>query len=66
MLEDGGPEVLRDVAIATTFWLPIWGAHWHHLANTTELPYAAAMRPFVKLLSPLVLFPSTDFSTSLG
>jgi len=37
---------LRDVAMATTFWLSIpwepslafyiWGAHWRHLPNTTE------------------------------
>jgi len=30
-------EVLRDVAMATIFLaFYIWGAHWHHLANTTE------------------------------
>jgi len=34
---DGGPEVLRDVAMATTFLaFYIWGAHRCHLANTTE------------------------------
>jgi len=30
------------------------GVHWRHLANTTELPCAAAMRPYVKLLWTLV------------
>jgi len=30
-------EVLADVAMATIFWLSIYiGAHWRHLANTTE------------------------------
>jgi len=33
----------------------IWAAHLHHLANRTE-PYAAAMRPYVKLLRPLVVY----------
>jgi len=28
-------EVLTDVAMATIFFY-IWGAHWRHLANTTE------------------------------
>jgi len=32
-----------------------WGAHWRNLANTTERPCAAAMRPSVKLLWPLVI-----------
>jgi len=27
---------LRDVAMATTLTFYIWGAHWRHLANTTE------------------------------
>ena len=28
---------LADVAMATIFWLYIYmGAHWRHLANTTE------------------------------
>jgi len=27
---------LRDVAMATTLAFYIWGAHWRHLANTTE------------------------------
>ena len=27
---------LRDVAMATIFWFSIYGAHWRHLANTTE------------------------------
>jgi len=27
---------LRDVAMASTLALYIWGAHWCHLANTTE------------------------------
>jgi len=30
------------------------GAHWHHLANTFEQLCAAAMRLYIKLLSPLV------------
>ena len=29
-------EVLRDVAMATILAFYIWGAHWRHLANTTE------------------------------
>jgi len=29
-------EVRRDIAVATTLAFYIWGAHWHHLANTTE------------------------------
>ena len=29
-------EVLGDVAMATILALYIWGAHWRHLANTTE------------------------------
>jgi len=29
-------EVLRYIAKATIFWLSIYGAHWCHLANTTE------------------------------
>ena len=46
---DGSPEVSRDVAMATNFGMQfaiiaitgsmafcIWGAHWRHLANTTE------------------------------
>ena len=32
------------------------GAHWSHLANTTEPSIAAAMQPFVKLLWPLVWY----------
>jgi len=32
-------EVLRDVAMANIFFgFYIWGAHWRHLANTTEPP----------------------------
>ena len=34
----------------------IWGSHWRHLANTTEPSVCvAAMRPYVKLLWPLVI-----------
>ena len=29
-------EILTDVAIATILAFYIWGAHWRHLANTTE------------------------------
>ena len=29
-------EVLKDVAMATIFWLSIYGGRWCHLANTTE------------------------------
>ena len=29
-------EVLRNVAMATTFGFYRWGAHWRHLENTTE------------------------------
>jgi len=32
----GGPDVLRDVAMATICCLYIWDARWRHLANTTE------------------------------
>jgi len=28
---------LRDVAMTTIFSFRIWGVHWRHLANTTEL-----------------------------
>jgi len=35
-------------------------AHWRHLVNTNNRPYAVAMRSFVKLLSPLVLFKATS------
>ena len=36
--EDVGEiEVLMDIAMATVFLVfYIWGAHWRHLANTTE------------------------------
>jgi len=29
-------EVQRDVSMASTLAFYIWGAHWHHLKNTTE------------------------------
>jgi len=29
-------DVVRDVAMAAIYWLSIYGAHWCHLANTTE------------------------------
>jgi len=49
-------EVLADVAMATIFWLCIYGVHigatWRIRLNH---PCAAAMRPYVKLLSPLVV-----------
>ena len=32
---DGGPQELRDVAMATIFDF-LWGAHWRRLVNTTE------------------------------
>jgi len=101
---DGGPEMLRDVAVATNFgtkiaitgfvwmiatrllvlkgvwvvgqqnadnadtlqpvkgtlpWQPFFGflyvgAYWRHLANTTTIHMCEAMRPYVKLLWPLV------------
>jgi len=42
---------LRDVAMATIFWLSIYGVHigatWRIRLNR---PYAAAMWPYVKLL----------------
>jgi len=42
---------LRDVAMATIFWLSIYGVHigvtWRIRLNG---PCAAAMRPYVKLL----------------
>jgi len=44
-------EVLRDVAMATIFWLSIYGVHigatWQIRLNR---PCAAAMWPYVKLL----------------
>jgi len=44
-------EVLRDVAMATIFWLSIYGVHigatWRIRLNR---PCAATMRPYVKLL----------------
>jgi len=33
---DGGPEVLRDVAMATIFGFLYMGCTLRHLANTTE------------------------------
>jgi len=49
---DGSPEMLRDVAMATIFWLSIHGVHngatWRIQLNR---PCAATMRPYdVKLL----------------
>jgi len=48
-------EVLRYVAMATIFWLSIYGVHigatWRIRLNR---PCAAAMRSYVKLLRPLV------------
>ena len=45
---------LKDVAMATIFWLSIYGVHigatWRIRLNC---PCAAVMRPYVKLLSPL-------------
>jgi len=35
-----------------------WATHWRHLANATERSYAAAMRPYVKLLDQLSTFVS--------
>jgi len=47
---DGGPDVLRDVAMANIFWLSNNGVHicatWRIELNR---PYAAAMQPYVKL-----------------
>ena len=44
-------EVLSDVAIATVFWLSIYGVYidatWRIRLNR---PCAAAMRPYVKVL----------------
>ena len=48
---DGGPQVLRDIAVATIFWLSTYGVHiggtWRIRLNR---PCAAAMWPVVKLL----------------
>ena len=53
---DGVPEVLRDISMATIFWLSIYGVHicatWRIRLNR---PCVAAMWPYVKLLSPLVI-----------
>ena len=38
---------------------PVWGAHWLHLANTTEpsiRPCAGAVRPYVKLTLPITCY----------
>jgi len=47
---------LRDVASATIFWLSMYGVHidaiWRIRLNR---PFAAAMRPYVKLLWPHVI-----------
>jgi len=44
-------QVVRDVAMATIFWLSIYGMHigatWRIRLNRS---YAAAMQPYVKLL----------------
>ena len=49
------PEVLRDVAMATIFWLSVYGEHigatWRIRLNRSCM---AAMWPYVKLLWPLV------------
>jgi len=51
-------EVLMDVTMATIFWLSIYvvhiGATWRIQLNR---PCAAAMWPYVKLLSPVVYQP---------
>jgi len=48
---DRSPEVLSDVAMATIFWLSIYGVHifatWRIRLNRL---CAAAMRPYIKLL----------------
>jgi len=47
---------LRDVAMAAIFWLSMYGVHsgatWRIRLNH---PCMAAMRPYVKLLSPPVI-----------
>jgi len=47
---------LRDVAMATIFWLPVYAVHigatWQIRLNR---PCVMAMRPYVKLLWPLVI-----------
>jgi len=52
-----GPVLSRDVATATIFWLSRHGVHigatWRIRLNRQ---CAAAMRPYVKLLWPLVFF----------
>jgi len=53
---------LRDVAMATIFWLSIYGVHigatWRIRLNR---PYAAAMWPYVKLLWPLVSYATVQW-----
>ena len=48
---DGSVEVLKDVAMATIFWLSVYGVHsgatWPIRVNR---PCVAAMHPYVKLL----------------
>jgi len=46
---------LRDVAMTTIFWIPVYGVHigatWRIRLNR---PCAAGMRPYVKLLDHLL------------
>ena len=39
-----------DIANALQLAFYMWGADWHHLANTNEWPCVAVMQPYVKLL----------------
>jgi len=57
---DRGPEVLRDVAMATIFGF-VYGLYigdtWRIRLNR---PCAAVMQPYVKLLRPPVLYQTTN------
>jgi len=56
---------LRDVAVANIFWLSVYAMH---IGATRRIrrnrPCAAAMRPYVKLLWPLVIIIKPHRSTA--
>jgi len=45
---------LREIAMANIFGFLYMPAHWRHLANMTEPSMCGGVRPYVKLLWPLV------------
>jgi len=72
----GGRYIQNDSAEGRTSMMkmPIgctkWRAHWHHLANTTELSLCdgMAMRPYVKysLLSEILKFKNYQFESQVA